>query len=150
MLYWLPYLQITDTPEQVCRDPPTRSSPRIAAFVGVEAIQYFILVEQCVLCQVPSLQHAVFLTFCSILRISFGISKASKNALLFFQDYILAYPDSQRRPATYLATASDIKKLANSQWESVLLVTMLFLYTSCRMLCFIVFLIEFCCCTCSI
>ena len=49
-------LQCTETPEQVASECPTRNSPRIAAFVGEEAKQYFVIVEQKVLCQVPSFQ----------------------------------------------------------------------------------------------
>lgn len=107
------YFQNTETPEHVCRELPQRSSPRIAAFIGEEMIQYFVLVEQCVLSQVPSLQHALFITFSAYYIFHLEYPKPVKNAMLFFQDYVLAYPDSQRRPATYLATASDIKKLTN-------------------------------------
>ena len=57
------FLQNTETPQHVCRETPLRNSPRIEAFVGDEAIQYFVLVEQCVLCQVPSFQYALFITF---------------------------------------------------------------------------------------
>ena len=66
-------LQYTEAPEQVAREPPTRNSPRIAAFLGEEAKQYFV------------------------------------------QDYVLAMPDSLHRPATYLATASDLIK----NWLSI-------------------------------
>ena len=89
-------------------------SPRIAAFVGEEAIQYFIIIERSVLCQVPSFQFALYLTFSSYYVFHLEYPKAIKNVMFFLQDYILSYPDSLRRPATYLATASDIKKLANS------------------------------------
>ena len=37
--------------------------------------------------------------------------KPVKNAMLFLQDYVLSFPDGQRRPATYLVTASDINRL---------------------------------------
>ena len=83
-------LQYTEAPEQVAREPPTRNSPRIAAFVGEEAKQYFVIVEQRVLCQVS-------------------------NVCFFLQDYVLAMPDSLHRPATYLATASDLIK----NWLSI-------------------------------
>ena len=56
-------LQITETPEYASTEAPTRSSPRIAAFVGEEQKQYFVIVEQKVLCQVPSIQHALFIFF---------------------------------------------------------------------------------------
>lgn len=57
------YFHNTETPEHVFSELPLRSSPRIAAFIGEEMIQNFVLVEQCVLSQVPSLQYALFITF---------------------------------------------------------------------------------------
>ena len=107
-------LQYTETPEQVASEPPTRNSPRIAAFVGEEAKQYFVIVEQRVLCQVSSFQLALFVSFSSYYIFIFHLQypKPIKNVMIFLQDYVLAMPDSLRRPATYLATASDLKKLA--------------------------------------
>ena len=106
-------MQMNETPESVSR-ANEKISPRIAAFVGEEAIQYFIIIERSVLCQVPSFQFALYLTFSSYYVFHLEYPKAIKNVMFFLQDYILSYPDSLRRPATYLATASDIKKLANS------------------------------------
>ena len=106
-------MQNTETPERVCMETPSRTSPRIAAFVGDETIQYFVLVESFVLCQVPSFQHALFIMFSAYYAFHLEYPKPVKNAIFFSQDYVLAYPDSQCRPSTYLATASDIKKLSN-------------------------------------
>ena len=39
--------------------------------------------------------------------------KQTKNVMFFFQDYIVTHPDSMKRPGTYLAVVSDIKKLAS-------------------------------------
>ena len=64
------FLQATETPEGISSKIPSQNSLRIAAFVGEEMKQYFVPVEQKVLCQVRSFQ------------------------LVFLQDYILAYPDS--------------------------------------------------------
>ena len=86
-------------------------SDRIAAFVGEESIQYFVLVEKTVLCQVPSLQLAMFLAFSAYYAYHLEYPKPIKNVMFFLQDYVLSYPDSLRRPATYLATASDINTL---------------------------------------
>lgn len=105
-------LQLTETPESVCCESG-RNSPRIAAFVGEESIQYFILVEKNILCQVPSLQFALFLAFSAYYAFHLEYPKPIKNVMYFLQDYVLSFPDSLRRPATYLATASDIKKLAS-------------------------------------
>lgn len=103
-------LQITESPENVSQRSG-KNSPRVATFVGDESIQYFILVEQTVLCQSRSLQYALFLTFSSYYVFHLEYPKPIRNVMFFFQDYILSYPDSLRRPATYLATASDIKKM---------------------------------------
>lgn len=53
-----------------------RNSPRIAAFIGEETKQYFVLVEQDVLCQVPSVQSALFITF-SAYCFSSGVPQAA-------------------------------------------------------------------------
>ena len=103
---------MTETPENATRQPPSRNSPRIAAFVGEENKQYFVFVEQKVLCQVPSIQHALFIAFSCYYVFHLEYPKQLKNVMFFTQDYVLAYPDSLRRPATYLATASDLKKLS--------------------------------------
>ena len=104
--------QITDTPEHASKEAPARNSPRIAAFVGEENKQYFILVEQKILCQVPSIQFALFIVFSAYYVIHLEYPKQLKNVMFFLQDYVLSYPDSLRRPATYQATASDLKKLS--------------------------------------
>ena len=76
-----------DTPEHACRQASTRNSPRIVAFIGEETKQYFVLVEQDVLCQVPSVQ----LTLQCILHLEYP--KQLKNVMYFLQDCVLAYPD---------------------------------------------------------
>ena len=95
------------------KEPPVRNSPRIAAFIGDESQQYFVLIEQKVLCQVPSFQFAVFILFSTYYAFHLEYPKPVKNALLFFQDYVLSFPDGLRRPTTYLGTSADIKKCAN-------------------------------------
>ncbi len=72
--------------------------------------QFFVLVEQKVLCQVPSFQFALFILFSAYYAFHLQYPRSIKNVMFFLQDYVLAYPDSMHRPATYLATASDIKK----------------------------------------
>ena len=95
-----------------CTETPTPNSPRIAAFVE-EMKQYFVIVEQRVLCQVPSFQLALFISFSAHYVFHLQYPKPIKNVMFFLQDYVLAIPDSLRRPSTYLATASDIKKQAH-------------------------------------
>ena len=114
-MYLLSLFQICDTPEHVCKEAPMRNSPRIAAFIGEETKQYFVLVEQDVLCQVPSVHLALFIAFSAYYVFHLEYPKQLKSVMYFIQDYVLAYPDSLRRPASYLATASDIKKLSATQ-----------------------------------
>ena len=65
------YLQLT-TPEDVAMERPVRNSPRFVAFTGETQSQYYIIVEQKVLCQVPTFQDALFITF-SRFCFSFGL-----------------------------------------------------------------------------
>ena len=48
------YIQNTFSPEAMARLPPARNSPRIVAVLGEESRQYFIVIEQAILCQVPT------------------------------------------------------------------------------------------------
>lgn len=110
-------LQLNERPEAVCEQAPLRTSPRIAAFIGDEAIQYFVLVERKVLCQVPSFQQALFVAFCSFYVFHLDYPKEVKNVCSFLQDYVLGLPDSLKRPGTYLGVASDVNKHVSSQWH---------------------------------
>ena len=78
-----PLLQSCDTPEQACTEVPVRNSPRIAAFVGEETKQYFVLLEQRVLCQVPSIQLALFITFSSYYIFHLDYPNQLKNVMYF-------------------------------------------------------------------
>ena len=103
-------LQLSSTPEQASKEDYT--APRIAAFVEEEHTQYYVIVEGNVLCEVPSLQLALFVMFSAYYIFHLEYPKVIKNVLYFLQDYVLAFPDSSSRPSVYLATASDIKKLS--------------------------------------
>ena len=98
------------TPDDVVTDEYT--APRIAAFVGEERTQYYIIVEGNVYCEVPSFQFALFVMFSSFYVFHLEYPKVVQSVLYFLQDYILAYPDCCGRPFVYLGTASDIKKLS--------------------------------------
>ena len=98
----------------MCDEEPLRSCLRIAAFVAEEQKQYFVLVERKVLCQVPSFQMALFITFSSFYVFHLEYPKLLKHTMFFLQDYVLAYPDSLRRQGSYLGTALNIKKIANT------------------------------------
>ena len=98
------------TMEEACRKIPLRNSPRIAAFVSEESVQFFILCEQKVLCKAPSLQVALFLMFSAYYVFNLEYPKQVRNVLFFFQDYILSQPDSFKRPSPYISVVSDIKR----------------------------------------
>ena len=51
------------TPEEVAKESPPRNSPRFVAFIGERQTQYYVLVEQKILCQVPSFQDALLSPF---------------------------------------------------------------------------------------
>ena len=90
----------------MCIELPKRTAPRIAAFGS----QYFIIVEQFVVCEVSSFSRALFVMFSCYYVFNLEYPKSVKNVMLFFQDYIFGRPDSESRPANYLAIASDIKR----------------------------------------
>lgn len=59
--------------------------------------------EESVLCEVSSLQLALFLMFCAYYVFNFEYPKKALEIFYFLQDYILSYPDS------YISVDSDIK-----------------------------------------
>ena len=65
------------------------TQPRIAAFVTEGRRQYFVVAEQRVLCEVPSLQDALFYTFASYYIFNLAYAKETEKILFFFQDYIV-------------------------------------------------------------
>ena len=90
--------------------PPVRPQPRIAAFVGEDSYEYFVICEQQVLCKVPNFQSALFISFSAFYCFNLEYPTAAKNVLCFFQDYILAHPDSSKKSGAYLGVVSDIKR----------------------------------------
>ena len=106
---------MTETPDEACKDPPGHNAPRIAVFKSAESSQYFLVTEQQIVCEVPSLQLAVFLCFSAYYVYNLAYPKEVKGVFLFFQDYVLEYPDSHKRPGTYLAVAADIKRCVPSK-----------------------------------
>ena len=78
--------------------------------VGERNRQYFVLMEQSVLCQVSSLSQALFVAFGCYYVYNLEYTTKASNIFFFFQDYLLGYPDSAKRPSSYIAVLSDIKK----------------------------------------
>lgn len=86
----------------------TQPQPRIVAFLGDETVQYFILCERQVLCKLPILQVAQFTTsayYC----FNLGYPLEGMSMFSFFQDYVLGYPDSNKKSGQYLGVVCDIK-----------------------------------------
>ena len=77
--------------------------------VGERSRQYFVLMEQTVLCEVSSLSQALFVAFGCYYVYNLEYPPKASN-IFFFQDYLLGYPDSVKRPSSYIAVLSVIKK----------------------------------------
>ena len=98
--------------EEAYRKPPLRNSPRIAMFKNEAGSnsQFFITCEQITLCQVQNFRSALFYMFSCYYIFNLEYPKPAQNVFFFLQDYILSFPDSLKRPSTYLAVVSDIKR----------------------------------------
>ena len=99
-----------DSVQQACQQLPIRNQPQIAAIVGEGSTQYFVICESKVLCEVPTLQVALFTAFSAYYCFNLEYPASAKNIFCFFQDYILEHPDSNKKSGTYLAMVSDIKR----------------------------------------
>ena len=84
--------------EAASQATPSHNIPRIAAFKGTEMRQYFIFVEQSVLCEALDIQSAL----CGLLHFVFNLEydKNAKHLSLFFQDVILGLPDTNKQGAS--------------------------------------------------
>ena len=98
------------SPEAMARLPPARNSPCIIAVLGEESRQYFIVIEQAILCQVPTFFQALYILFCSYYAFHLHYPPQVQCVFFFLQDYILMYPDSVNRSGNYLAVATDINR----------------------------------------
>lgn len=96
--------------EDAITSVPIRNAPRVAAMVGERNRQYFVLMEQSVLCEVSSLSQALFVAFGCYYVYNLEYTTKASNIFFFCQDYLLGYPDSAKRPSSYIAVLSDIKK----------------------------------------
>ena len=76
------YVQLT-TPEDVAMERPVRNSPRFIAFTGETQSQYYVIVEQKVLCQVPTFQDALFITFSCFYVFHLGYPTSVENVYFF-------------------------------------------------------------------
>lgn len=97
--------------EAIYRKAPLRNSPRVAELVNdAGTSQFFIVCEQFTLCEAPNLRAALFYMFSSYYVFNLEYPKPAHNVFCYLQDYILSFPDSLKRPSSYLAVLSDIKR----------------------------------------
>ena len=96
--------------DSVCKKPPARAQPWIAAILGEESAQYFIICEQRVFCKMSTLPMALFVAFSLYYCLNLEYPVQAKNILAFVQDFILCQPDSGKKSGGYLAVVSDIKR----------------------------------------
>lgn len=96
--------------EAVFDGAPARNQPRISAFEGEDATEYFVICEQQVLCKLSSLQYALFIMFAAYYSFYLEYPPMAKSVLYFIKDYILDHPDSNRKSGAYFAIVSDIKR----------------------------------------
>lgn len=79
-------LQEMESVEAALIKPPPRPQPRVAAFVGENNCEYFVFCEQQVMCKVPNLKSALFVTFVSYYYFNLEYPSVAKNVFFFFQD----------------------------------------------------------------
>ena len=96
--------------EDAIKTNPVRNAPRVAAMISESNKQYFVLMEQTVLCEVQSLPSTFYWLWLLYYVYNLEYPTKASNIFFFFQDYLLGYPDSLKRPSSYIAVVSDIKK----------------------------------------
>ena len=70
--------------ETACTMPPLRPQPRIAAFVGENSCDSFVVCEQQVMCKVPNLKTALFIAFASYYCFNLEYPTLAKNVFFLF------------------------------------------------------------------
>ena len=76
--------------------------------------QYFVLMEQSVLCEVNSLLQALFVAFscCYVYNLEYPLKASS--IFFFFQDYLVGYPDSVKRSSSYITVLLTLRNICVS------------------------------------
>ena len=80
--------------EDAIKTNPIRNAPCVAVMISESNKQYFMLMEQTVLCEVPSLPQALFVAFGCYYVYNLEYPTKASNIFFFFQDYLLGYLDS--------------------------------------------------------
>ena len=105
-------LRNTQFPETLARLPPPRNSPRIIAIIAEESRQHFIVIEQAILCQVPTFFTSTIHPFLFIQCISFTLSIPTSVFFSFYKTTSLCI--------LILLTgvvATDINRYVKNAWE---------------------------------
>ena len=112
------FLQQTDDPAEVASRPPVRPAPRFVLIPG-EQPQYFIFIENEILCVCYSFSHALVVWFMSHYIFNLEYSNKIKEVALFVQEYIFGRPATsglkRHKTATYLSVCTDIQSYMQSE-----------------------------------
>ena len=105
------YMQQTDDPAEVATRLPVRAAPRFVCFPGEEP-QYFIFIENDILCICHSFSHALMVWFMSHYVFNLEYSFKVREVALFVQEFVFELPATsglkRHKTATYLTVSTDI------------------------------------------
>ena len=94
--------------EEIATEPPPKNSPRIVKMTGGQNPQFFILVEQDVLCEAGSMSQAIFIWFSLHYVFNMQYTASLPNVGNFFQDMVFEIPGGVRK-SNYKAIIGDLK-----------------------------------------
>ena len=104
--------QIGEDPEVIASQPPLRNAPRIAEFAVEDGdSQFYLIVEQRVVCQTANFTKALYLWFCLHYIFHICYEPSLHDVCMFFQEFIFGLPCTAKRSSSYLSTATDIQAL---------------------------------------
>ncbi len=80
--------------------------------------EYFIFIEQSVVCSIKSFTKALFLWFSFYYVFNLEYEKNSRDLCLFFQEFVFGLPDHLcKKSSTYISVSTDILCFASeSNW----------------------------------
>lgn len=106
------YAQISNDPEMLAKMPPARNGPRFAELTVVDGrSNYYLFMEQTVVCSVNSFSKALFLWFTLHYIFNLEYEKCVAEVCFFFQEFVFGLPCPLKKTSTYLTTTTDIQKL---------------------------------------
>ena len=101
---------MTDEPEDVAKCAASRNAPRIACFKGpTTEPQYFIFVEQNVLCSVATFSKAFILWFISHYIFNLEYCKHTREVALFMQEFVFDLPARDKNSSLYLTVTTGVQ-----------------------------------------